>query len=96
MTRQVMAKAQTFGTRLKWWRERRGLSQLDLAGAADSSQRHISFLETGRAAPSRDMVLQVAAALDVPLCASRTRSCSRPASRRSGARAIWPRRRWRR
>jgi transcriptional regulator with XRE-family HTH domain len=65
MTRQVMA--QGFGARLKWWREHRGLSQLDLAGAADSSQRHISFLETGRAAPSRDMVLQVAAALDLPL-----------------------------
>ena len=56
-----------FGARLRWWRARRGLSQLDLAGAAGTSQRHLSFLESGRTAPSQAMVLGLAAALDVPL-----------------------------
>src|SRR5882672_10371337 len=46
---------------------RRGLSQLDLAGVAGTSQRHLSFLESGRTQPSREMVLCLAAALDVPL-----------------------------
>lgn len=62
-----MGSEQTFASRLRWWRERRGLSQLDLAGRADISQRHLSFLELGRASPSREMVLRLAAALDVPL-----------------------------
>jgi transcriptional regulator with XRE-family HTH domain len=57
----------TFGSRLRWWRARRGLSQLDVAGAAGTSQRHVSFLESGRSQPSREMVLRLAAALDVPL-----------------------------
>lgn len=52
---------------LKYWRKSRGLSQLDLALAADVSARHISFLETGRARPSRDMILTLAATLEVPL-----------------------------
>jgi transcriptional regulator with XRE-family HTH domain len=56
-----------FGSRLRWWRARRGLSQLDLAGVAGTTQRHVSFLESGRAHPSREMVLRLAAALDVPL-----------------------------
>ena len=56
-----------FPSRLVWWRKRRGLSQLQLAMAADCSQRHISFLELGRTKPSREMVLRLAAALDVPL-----------------------------
>jgi transcriptional regulator with XRE-family HTH domain len=57
----------SFGERLRWWRERRGLSQLDLADTAGTSQRHLSFLESGRTTPSREMVLRLAAALDVPL-----------------------------
>ncbi|MGH8067089.1 MAG: helix-turn-helix domain-containing protein [Candidatus Entotheonellia bacterium] len=52
---------------MRWWRTHRGLSQLDLAGAAGTSQRHVSFLESGHARPSREMVLRLAAALDVPL-----------------------------
>jgi transcriptional regulator with XRE-family HTH domain len=56
-----------FATRLRWWRQRRGWSQLDLAGRADISQRHLSFLELGRSSPSRDMVIRLATALDVPL-----------------------------
>lgn len=56
-----------FGARLRWWRERRSLSQLALAGAARTTQRYLSFLESGRTAPSRAMVLRLAGALDVPL-----------------------------
>ena len=56
-----------FGEGLRWWRDRRGLSQLDLAVNADTSQRHLSFLESGRTGPSREMVLRLCAALDVPL-----------------------------
>ncbi|MEV6335585.1 helix-turn-helix transcriptional regulator [Nocardia vinacea] len=55
------------GTLLRDWRQRRRLSQLDLALAADSSSRHISYLETGRAKPSRAMILRLCDALEVPL-----------------------------
>jgi len=57
----------SFGVLLRQWRERRRLSQLDLALEAGVSARHISFVETGRAQPSREMVLRLAAQLDVPL-----------------------------
>jgi len=63
----MAAQPKSFGARLRWWRARRGLSQLDLAGAAGTSQRHLSFLESGRTAPSQAMVLGLAAALDLPL-----------------------------
>src|SRR5690349_19523305 len=59
--------ARSFGDRLRWWRDRRGLSQLALAGAAATTQRHVSFLESGRTAPSRTMVLRLADALALPL-----------------------------
>jgi transcriptional regulator with XRE-family HTH domain len=62
-----MSAPPSFGDRLRWWRTHRGHSQLGLAGAAEISQRHLSFLESGRTAPSRDMVLRLGAALDVPL-----------------------------
>lgn len=55
------------GDHLREWRLRRHLSQLDLAGDAEISARHLSFVETGRAAPSREMVLKLAERLDVPL-----------------------------
>jgi len=55
------------GDHLRQWRQRRHLSQLDLAGDAEISARHLSFVETGRAAPSRDMVLKLAERLEVPL-----------------------------
>src|ERR1700709_728042 len=55
------------GDHLREWRQRRHLSQLDLAGAAGVSARHLSFVETGRAAPSREMVLRLAERLEVPL-----------------------------
>src|SRR5438132_3916411 len=57
----------SFGVRLRWWRTHRSLSQLDLAGVAGTTQRYVSFLESGRTQPSREMVLRLAAALDVPL-----------------------------
>jgi transcriptional regulator with XRE-family HTH domain len=55
------------GEHLKAWRTRRRMSQLDLALEAQISTRHLSFLETGRARPSRDMVLNLAERLEVPL-----------------------------
>src|SRR5213593_4313768 len=55
------------GDHLREWRQRRHLSQLDLAGDAEISARHLSFVETGRAAPSRYMVLKLAERLNVPL-----------------------------
>ncbi|MFW6691201.1 helix-turn-helix domain-containing protein [Streptomyces sp. MAR4 CNX-425] len=55
------------GTLLRGWRERRGLSQLELALRADSSARHVSFVETGRSRPSRAMVLKLAEHLDMPV-----------------------------
>ncbi|WP_405791197.1 helix-turn-helix transcriptional regulator [Streptomyces sp. NBC_00029] len=55
------------GTLLRAWRERRGISQLELAGRAESSSRHISFIETGRSRPSEEMVLRLAGHLDVPM-----------------------------
>lgn len=58
---------QTVGWLLREWRHRRGLSQLDLAIAADVSARHVSLVETGRSNPSADMVLRLASELEVPL-----------------------------
>ena len=55
------------GEHLREWRQRRRMSQLDLALEAEISTRHLSFLETGRAHPSRDMVMHLAEQLDVPL-----------------------------
>ena len=57
----------TVGELLRQWRQRRGLSQLALAGAADVSARHLSFVETGRARPSRALLLRLGEQLDVPL-----------------------------
>ncbi len=56
-----------FGPMLRTWRRRRGASQLALALQSGVSQRHVSFLESGRAKPSREMVVQLTTALDVPL-----------------------------
>ena len=62
-----MAAPPKFPSSLAWWRKKRCLSQLQLAMAAACSQRHISFLELGRTKPSRDMVLRLSTALDLPL-----------------------------
>lgn len=58
---------QTFGAQLRAWRSARQLSQEALAERARVSARHLSFVENGRAQPSRDLVLALATALDVPL-----------------------------
>jgi transcriptional regulator with XRE-family HTH domain len=55
------------GELLRSWRRRRNLSQLELALDADVSARHVSFLETGRARPSREMVIRLAERLEIPL-----------------------------
>jgi transcriptional regulator with XRE-family HTH domain len=57
----------TVGELLRQWRQRRGLSQLDLAIAADVSARHVSLVETGKSKPSADMILRLADQLQVPL-----------------------------
>ena len=59
----------TFSESLKSWRKVRRCSQLDLAMEADVSSRHISFLETGRARPSAEMILRLGDALQMPLAA---------------------------
>jgi transcriptional regulator with XRE-family HTH domain len=59
--------ARSAGALLRDWRQRRRLSQLDCALEAEISQKHLSFIESGRAAPSRAMVLHLSETLDVPL-----------------------------
>lgn len=61
------ASASTVGRMLRQWRSERRISQLDLALQAEVSTRHLSFIETGRAKPSRQMVLLLSSALEVPL-----------------------------
>lgn len=66
--RQIaVSGAGMFEKTLREWRNRRGLSQMDLAMAAEISPRHLSFLESARAKPSAAMVMRLAAALDLPL-----------------------------
>src|SRR5882672_9474572 len=55
------------GGLLRSWRQTRRVSQLELSSVSGVSSRHLSFIETGRAKPSRDMVLRLAAELEVPL-----------------------------
>jgi transcriptional regulator with XRE-family HTH domain len=63
----MMSTTRPVGDLLREWRQRRRMSQLYCACEADISAKHLSFLETGRAQPSRDMVLRLAELLDVPL-----------------------------
>src|SRR5262245_4238685 len=62
-----VAEQPRIGSLLRDWRERRRMSQLDLALGAGVSARHVSFIETGRSKPSAEMVVQLAEHLDVPL-----------------------------
>jgi transcriptional regulator with XRE-family HTH domain len=62
-----MSTAIPIGDHLRAWRQRRRMSQLDLASEASISTRHLSFVESGRAQPSREMVLHLAERLEVPL-----------------------------
>jgi len=63
----MMDTTRPLGDLLREWRQRRRLSQLDLALEAEISTRHLSFMETGRSRPSREMVLHLAERLDIPL-----------------------------
>jgi len=65
--RTVERSSESFGSLLQYWRKARSLSQLALSTEARISSRHLCFIETGRASPSRDMVLRLADVLDVPL-----------------------------
>lgn len=56
-----------FSAALRYWRDKRGYSQLRLSTESNTSQRHISFLESSRSQPSREMVLKLGIALDIPL-----------------------------
>lgn len=67
MAARARASANPVGALFRRWRRLRSMSQLDLAHEADVSPRHVCFVETGRARPSREMVLTLARALDVPL-----------------------------
>jgi transcriptional regulator with XRE-family HTH domain len=62
-----MSTARPVGDLLREWRLRRRLSQLDLACDAEVSTRHLSFVETGRAQPSREMILHLSEQLDIPI-----------------------------
>src|SRR5579859_6994808 len=59
--------ANELGELLRYWRDRRGKSQFDLALDTGGSQRHISFIESGRSVPSRQILMELAQALDIPL-----------------------------
>lgn len=61
------SRLRPFGEHLRHWRQHRRMSQLDLANEAEISTRHLSFVETGRSVPSREMVLRLAERLDIPL-----------------------------
>ena len=63
----VTAPSPAIGEMLRGWRQRRNLSQLELSLNASVSSRHLSFVETGRARPSREMILRLAEELEVPL-----------------------------
>ena len=63
----MLTATRPVGEVLREWRQRRRLSQLDLAAEANVSARHVSFIETGRARPSREMLLRLAERLEVPL-----------------------------
>jgi len=67
MNTAIPRNKQGLGELLRYWRETRGKSQLDLSLDSGLSQRHLSFIENGRSVPSRQTLLDVAQALDVPL-----------------------------
>ena len=65
MSTATLGQETAFGRHMKRWRRQRGLSQLDLAVRANLSQRHVSFIETGRSRPRADVAQRVAEALEV-------------------------------
>ena len=67
MNTVILTTTQGLGELLRYWRENRGKSQLDLSLDSGFSQRHLSFIENGRSLPSRKTLLDIAQALDIPL-----------------------------
>jgi transcriptional regulator with XRE-family HTH domain len=67
MEPDMIQATSSFGELLRHWRRVRRFSQLELALQADISSKRVSFLETGRNRPSRDMILRLAQAMDLPL-----------------------------
>lgn len=67
MRNAIAQEPETVGELIRYWRTRRRLSQLDLALAAELTTKHLSFVETGRAKPSRQLLLHLAQHLDLPL-----------------------------
>jgi transcriptional regulator with XRE-family HTH domain len=67
MATATITTVSSLGRLLRQWRQVRGMSQLELALATGISSKHLSFVETGRAQPGRDVVLRLASALDLPL-----------------------------
>src|ERR1700728_3325404 len=67
MATQHAVKIHELGDLLRYWRQKRGKSQLDLSLDTGISQRHLSFVESGRSVPSRDLLSTVSEALDIPL-----------------------------
>jgi transcriptional regulator with XRE-family HTH domain len=61
------APVSPFGRHIRHWRAIRRMSQLDLAIAAGTTARHLSFIETGRSRPGKDLILRIGHALDLPL-----------------------------
>ncbi len=66
-TSDAPARRTHFGEHLRHWRQHRRLSQLELSAQADISARHLSFVETGRSLPSREVVLRLSDRLEIPL-----------------------------
>src|ERR1700752_4314398 len=64
---RAMDTSRSIGDHLRAWRQRRRMSQLDLASEAEISTRHLSFVESGRSHPSREMVPHLAERLEIPL-----------------------------
>ena len=60
-------KRNAFANALRYWRSKRGMSQIALAMAAETTQRHVSFIESGRSLPGKGMIIRLAEALDLPL-----------------------------
>ncbi len=67
MPAQEQVKEHELGDLLRYWRQQRGKSQLDLSLDTGVSQRHLSFVESGRSVPSRNLLLVVSEKLDIPL-----------------------------
>lgn len=67
MSMSTTYKATPFGRQMKRWRRQRALSQLELAVRADVSQRHVSFIESGRSRPKEEVVQRIADALEIPI-----------------------------